>query len=141
MGWYDSHLHQFVIANRYYGKPDPELGTDVRNERRHNLEHVLSLGVRSFYYEYDFGDGWEHRIAIERVEEAGDRNLRPVCLAGKRACPPEDCGGSFGYAELLRILTDPAHTEHEERKEWVGSRFDPEHFDLRGVNAALRRIR
>jgi hypothetical protein len=93
MGWHDSHLHQFIVRGNYYGKTDPEFGLARRDERLHNLEHVLALGVRSFRYEYDFGDGWMHRIAIEKVEEADGRPLKPVCLAGKRACPPEDSGG------------------------------------------------
>ena len=141
MGWHGSHLHHFFIRGRFYGKPDPELGADTLDERLHNLEHVLALGARSFQYEYDFGDGWVHRIAIEKVEESKGRPLRPVCLAGKRSCPPEDCGGPRGYADLLTILADPSDPEHEERKEWLGTHFHPERFDLDEVNAALRRLR
>jgi len=92
MGWHDSHLHQFIIRGNYYGKTDREFGFARRDERLHNLEHLLALGIRGFRYEYDFGDGWMHRIAIEKVEEADGRPLEPVCLAGKRACPPEDSG-------------------------------------------------
>lgn len=140
MGWHGSHLHQFFIHGRFYGKRDSELGGATLDERHHNLEHVLALGARSFQYEYDFGDGWVHRIAIEKVEESEGRALRPLCLAGKRACPPEDCGGFFGYAELLRTLADPSDPEHAEMKEWAGPHFDPEEFDAGSVNAALRSI-
>ncbi len=141
MGWHGSHLHHFFIRGNFYGKPDLELGPKTIDERRHNLEHVLALGTRSFQYEYDFGDGWVHRIAIEKVEESRGRPLRPVGLAGKRSCPPEDSGGPFGYAELLRKLADPTDPEHQEMKEWAGPYFHPERFDLAEVNAALRRVR
>jgi hypothetical protein len=141
MGWHDSHLHQFVIRGNYYGKTDPEFELARRDERLHNLEHVLALGVRGFRYEYDFGDGWMHRIAIEKVEEAEGRPLKPVCLAGERACPPEDSGGARGYAELLNVLSDPSHPDHEDSKTWAGLRFDPERFDIDHVNRLLAKIR
>lgn len=141
MGWHDSHLHQFIVRGNYYGKTDPEFGLARRDERLHNLEHVLALGVRSFRYEYDFGDGWMHRIAIEKVEEADGRPLKPVCLAGKRACPPEDSGGPWGYAELLNVLSDPSHPDHKDSKTWAGTRFDPERFDLDRVSRLLAKIR
>jgi hypothetical protein len=140
MGWHDSHLHQFIIRGNYYGKTDPEFGFARRDERLHNLEHLLVLGVRSFRYEYDFGDGWMHRITIEKVEEADGRPLKPVCLAGKRACPPEDSGGPWGYAELLNVLSDPSHPDHKDSKTWVGPRFDPEPFDVARVNRLLAKI-
>jgi hypothetical protein len=141
MGWHDSHLHQFIIRGNYYGKTDPEFGFARRDERLHNLEHLLVLGVRSFRYEYDFGDGWMHRITIEKVDEADGRPLKPMCLAGKRACPPEDSGGPWGYAELLRVLSDPSHPEYEDSKTWAGPRFDPERFDIDHVNRLLAKIR
>lgn len=141
MGWHGSHLHHFFIRGNFYGKPDPELGSATRDERLHNFEQVLALGVRSFQYEYDFGDCWMHRIVIEKVEEAGGRPLKPVCLEGKRACPPEDSGGPWGYAELLRVLSDPSHPEYEDLKTWAGPRFDPERFDIDHVNRLLAKIR
>lgn len=140
MGWYDSHLHQFIIRGNYYGKTDRDFGLVRRDERLHNLEHLLALGVRSFRYEYDFGDGWMHRIAIEKVEEADGRPLKPVCLGGKRACPPEDSGGPWGYAELLNVLSNPSHPDHKDSKTWAGPRFDPERFDLERANRLLTKI-
>lgn len=141
MGWHDSHLHQFIIRGNYYGKTDREFGLARRDERLHNLEYVLAIGVRSFRYEYDFGDGWMHRIAIEKVEEADGHPLRPVCLAGKRACPPDDSGGPWGYANLLKVLSDPSNPEYEDSKTWAGPRFDPERFDIEHVNRLLAKIR
>jgi hypothetical protein len=141
MGWNDSHLHQFIIRGNYYGKTDREFGFARRDERLHNLQYLLVLGVCSFRYEYDFGDRWMHRIAIEKVEEADGQPLKPLCLAGKRACPPEDSGGARGYAELLDALSDPSHPDHEGLKIWAGPRFDPERFDIDRVNRLLAMIR
>ena len=93
-----------------------------------------------FVYEYDFGDSWEHQIVVEKVlvPEAGVRY--PVCLAGKRACPPEDVGGIWGYAEFLEAMRDPEHTEHETMLAWIGGAFDAQAFDLEGINQRLRHI-
>ena len=89
---------------------------------------------------YDFGDSWEHELLVEKrlPLEAGKRY--PVCLTGKRACPPEDCGGIWGYASLLEAIRDPEHPEHEEMLEWVGGEFDPEAFDLDEVNRELQHL-
>ena len=82
-------------------------------------------------------DGWEHDLLVEKVLEPEPSATYPVCLKGRRACPPEDVGGIWGYAEFLQILTDPDHPEYEERLEWIGGEFDPEEFDVEDVNAAL----
>ncbi len=84
-------------------------------------------------YSYDFGDDWEHRIVFEQALEGKTGQKYPVCLSGKRACPPEDCGGSWGYEELLAILNDPTHEEHDSMPEWVGGAFDPVAFDPKAV--------
>jgi hypothetical protein len=93
-----------------------------------------------FEYEYDFGDGWHHSLVIEEISPPEPGVEYPVCLAGVRACPPEDCGGPWGYPEFLEILADPAHEEYESMLEWVGGAFDPERFDLARVNGLLRMI-
>jgi hypothetical protein len=135
LGWTDSHLHSFEVGGEQYGEPDPESG--VTSERRLELSAIASAGVKKFTYTYDFGDNWEHTIEIEKTlpAEAGVRY--PRCLTGKRACPPEDCGGPWGYADFLAAIQDPAHEGHEEMLEWAGGEFDPEEFDLDAVNAAL----
>jgi hypothetical protein len=101
----------------------------------------LSSVVRSvskFRYEYDFGDGWEHDVLVEQVQSDGSV-IAPYCLAGRRACPPEDCGGPWGYEHLLEVLADPAHEEHAHLAEWAGS-FDPAGFDRDETNDLLRMI-
>lgn len=140
MGWTDSHLHRFEVKGVSFGAPDPEL--EFESERRAKLNEVAPAEGSKFRYEYDFGDSWLHDIVVEKVLPA-DPNVRyPVCIKGKRACPPEDCGGVWGYEELLETLRDPNHPDHEEMKEWLGDEeFDPEAFDPEEVNRELRRIR
>lgn len=146
MGWDDYHLHEFEIGGVRYGINDGEgWGPPPKDERRARLHHVAPVGT-TVAYQYDFGDCWDHDIEVEAVlpAEAGQRY--PVCLAGEGACPPEDCGGTWGFAELLEVLADPDHEEHERMLQWVGGAFDPEHFDLAAVNETLsfiaaRRVR
>ena len=88
----------------------------------------------SFIYVYDFGDYWRHRIVVEKVFTATRGGRDPACVGGRRACPPEDCGGTWGYAEFLEAIRDPDHEEHESMLEWVGGHFDPEAFDPSDVD-------
>lgn len=92
-------------------------------------------------YEYDFGDGWDHELKIEKIVPADLTAHYPRCTAGSRACPPEDCGGPPGYERLLEALRDPKHEDHEQMREWIGGEFDPEAFDLDEVNRVLKRAR
>jgi hypothetical protein len=135
MGWEDGHLHAFDIDGRQYG--DRQTVDDVADENRTTLNALLKSGVARFHYTYDFGDNWEHVVAIEKTQPAIDGDGYPICIAGKRACPPEDCGGPWGYQHLLDALADPAHPDHAEQTQWVDEDFDPEHFDPVGVNAVL----
>ncbi|MGH9225935.1 MAG: plasmid pRiA4b ORF-3 family protein [Acidimicrobiales bacterium] len=147
MGWEDCHLHEFEAAGSRYGPPgdflDNGWSTPPKDEETAKLSRVAPAGTR-LTYEYDFGDGWHHRIVVEKVEKVaagGPGADGPTCLSGRRACPPEDCGGVWGYEHLLEVLADPAHVEYEELLEWAGEDFDPERFDLDHVNAGLGRAR
>jgi Plasmid pRiA4b ORF-3-like protein len=137
VGWDGYHLHAFDIGGEEYGEPDPDGMLEYHNEAKTKLSQIVAAGHKKFTYTYDFGDSWDHVIEVEKTlpAEAGVRY--PRCVAGKRACPPEDCGGPWGYAELLEVIRDPRHPEHEERLEWVGGEFDPEAFDLDAVNEDL----
>jgi len=140
MGWTDSHLHQFVtVSNVRYESKDPDLDPDpdVRDERRVRLNHVLSRSGASLLYQYDFGDGWDHLLQVVRVGPAEQGVRYPVCLAGERACPPEDSGGIYGYYEILEAVADPDHEDHDAMTEWLGADFDPEAFDRDEVNRML----
>ena len=139
MGWTDSHLYGFTAGRTSYGEPGQM--PDLRSARTAKLASILPAKGSKLLYEYDFGDGWQHDIVVEAILQPAGGMRYPVCVAGKRACPPEDCGGPYGYAELLEALRDPEHPEHEDRVDWIGDGFDPEAFDLDEINALLRRIR
>lgn len=142
MGWTDSHMHQFRVGARYYGVPDREFGDlETLDERRFPLNQIAQTDKARFIYEYDFGDSWEHEIAVEKILKPDQAREHAVCLAGKRACPPEDVGGVWGYERFLQVIQDPADPEHEDLLEWNGGEFDPEAFDLTGVNALLKRVK
>jgi len=143
MGWTDSHLHQFRVGREVYGIPDPEdldWGPPVRDERRVKLSSVLRAEKARMVYQYDFGDNWEHDVRVEKILPADPSTELPVCLTGKRACPPEDCGGPWGYENLLRVVSDPEDPEHEEMLEWLGGPWDPEDFEPAVVNELLRDV-
>jgi hypothetical protein len=131
MGWENAHLHQFTVQGTSYSDPDhgPER---ARDEDRWRLNRLAEVGD-TFHYEYDFGDSWQHEVLVEKADRVGVAGVR--CLDGARACPPEDCGGVWGYQELLEIIGDPKHPERSERMEWLGENFDPDAFSVAEVNA------
>jgi hypothetical protein len=138
MGWTDSHLHQFIVEGECYGMPDPDLDElEMLDETRVKLGQIMKREKDSIIYEYDFGDGWEHKITLEKILPFDPKVSLPQCVKGKGACPPEDVGGIWGYAEFLKAIADPSHPEHEEFKEWVGGDFDPQLFDIEEVNGML----
>jgi len=140
MGWWDEHLHEFEAGGIRYGQPDPGFPDDTRQERNVRLDKIAKEGD-TLHYEYDFGDGWRHDLKIEKVLPPEPGAHYPRCLAGKRACPPEDCGGVPGYAWMLEIIADPKDQEHEEIVKWLGGDFGPEAFDLAAVNEDLGQLR
>jgi hypothetical protein len=137
MGWSDSHLHQFVVDGLFYSTPHPDNPSGDLDERRVSLSAIAPLVGSKFRYDYDFGDGWEHTVLVEKVlpPEPGERY--PICLAGKRACPPEDIGGPYGYEMFLEAIADTEHPQHDEFMEWIGGAFDPERFSIQEVNEIL----
>jgi Plasmid pRiA4b ORF-3-like protein len=138
MGWDDDHLHVFDLADRTYS--DPSAVDGVADEERVTLNGVLKSGVTRFTYTYDFGDNWKHIIVIEDQSPPPplvDGRRYPACVAGKRNCPPEDCGGRCGYQDLLAVLANPAHPSYREWIAMIGEGFDPEDFS---VDAADTRV-
>jgi hypothetical protein len=111
MGWTNSHLHMFIHPSGHYGVPD--LDFPLQDERRATLRDLAAQEGETFRYEYDLGDSWEHELMLEQLSTAEPGGRYPVCLDGARACPPEDCGGVHGYADLVDSLADPTHPEHE----------------------------
>jgi hypothetical protein len=144
MGWSDYHLHRFIVGEAYYGEPHPDyedFGFQLRDEKRVKLAQIVPGEKFKFFYEYDFGDGWEHQLLVEKILPPEPGVHYPRCLKGKRACPPEDVGGVWGYDSFLEAIRDPDHPEHDDMLEWIGGEFDPEAFDLDEINAALKGIR
>jgi hypothetical protein len=143
LGWTNSHLHEFVIDGVRYSGPDPDFDDELEqvDERGVLLHKALGMDARCFDYVYDFGDDWHHVVLVEdqHLDAKPPKSVR--CIGGENACPPEDVGGAFRYAEFLTAIRDPNHEEHEAYQEWSGGRFDPSHFDLDAANRALSKIK
>lgn len=139
MGWDDYHLHEFEMTNPSTGSkvnigiPDEDFEREILPGWIQKIAGYFSLENRAASYLYDFGDDWEHQIELQKIIPKERGISYPVCTNGKRACPPEDCGGIWGYEELLEIVKDPAHEEYEEMMEWLGGEFDPEYFEAKKV--------
>jgi hypothetical protein len=137
MGWEDCHLHEFEAGDTRFGPAcDLMFGARVEDEKRYTLERLFATGDR-FRYVYDMGDSWMHEIVVERVTEVAG-TFPPRCLAGARACPPEDCGGPWGYADLVEAMS-PSNERHEEVSEWLGETWSPEVFDVEAADRLIAR--
>lgn len=141
MGWTNSHLHQFIKDQTFYTKryPDDDTWEELDNVdyAKIKISNLLKKEKDKIVYEYDFGDSWEHDIILEKIL-LYDQNIKyPVCVAGKMNCPPEDCGGVWGYSDMLEILKNPDHEEYDSFIEWLGEEFDPEYFDREAINKML----
>jgi len=141
MGWLDCHFHEFEV---YDPSARHEVRIGIPDEGGLSGYKAISgreLMIADFFgadnnlaeYTYDFGDDWVHAVVLEKVVPREKGVRYPVCIAGKRACPPEDCGGLYGYEEFLEIIGDPHNEEHEEMLDWVGGEFDPEDFNVEDV--------
>ncbi len=144
MGWKNSHLHQFEIGGTRY--TDPRVMQDVFDDfgaisyagvRVSDLvsQHGTKLRIG---YEYDFGDGWQHSIVLEKVTAAEPGVRYPRCIDGDRACPPEDVGGAWGFADFVKTITNSSHEQHDEFLEWNGP-FDPTEFDAKQASRRMRK--
>jgi hypothetical protein len=148
MGWTNSHLHHFIAGRERFSDPtingEPEFMDEERDldERKVTLEEVAPMANVRLIYEYDFGDSWQHTVTVESTGWAGSAQ-QPFaqCLDGARACPPEDCGGIWGYANLLKVIKHPKHEEYQSMMEWLGGKFDPRAFDLAKTNEFLAKLR
>lgn len=138
-GWTNSHLHSFYIGDKEYGYED-ELGElDIIDERRIELCKILRINTPGFWYLYDFGDHWQHDVQIEHILPVRADRTYPICTAGARKCPPEDCGGTGGYEHLLEVIRNPEDEEYDSMLRWLGGKYDPEEFDLLGINRKLKK--
>jgi hypothetical protein len=143
MGWWNYHLHQFNIDGEQYGPPSPDdFGMEMIDEDGVQLSGLLPKSGKKtrWNYEYDFGDGWRHEVVFEGYPPADPKAKYPLCVEGERACPPEDCGGPWGYADYLAAIADPNHEQHDEMMEWRGP-FDPSVFDAKKATKEMRKVK
>jgi len=140
MGWTNSHLYSFKIGPDEYAMPDPDnelYELPFKNSKRVKLSQLLKKKGQIFQYVYDFGDNWTHQLVVEDIFPRDPFTIHLSCLGGERACPPEDCGGVHGYADLLRTISDPQHEDYLDMMTWLGGYFDAEAFDIEAVNDRL----
>ncbi len=159
--WSNSHLHEFTVGQRRIGRPDPGerrpalrllnsafaaaaddlvglfAHAPLEDETHLDLAAVLAAGVRTFSYTYDFGDDWQHLLRVEAILPAAVGLSYPRCMAGRRSCPPEDCGGVWAYEHLLQVFADPNHEEYAELREQY-PHFEPAAFDCTAADQAVR---
>jgi hypothetical protein len=140
MGWEDAHLHAFHSKGKTYmpetgGEFEPSGSTTdftLRDLAPHEGDHIE--------YEYDFGDGWQHEISVMRIAAFDAHVNAPAVIDGENACPPEDCGGSWGFADMLAAFQDEHHPDHDEIVDWLGVDFNPEFFDIKEANQRLSEL-
>jgi hypothetical protein len=138
MGWTNSHLYEIRARDVGWGSPDPDFGDGPLDASKARLIDVLEdVGAKSLKYLYDFGDGWEHSVRIERITDAVPGIVYPRLIDAAGRCPPEDVGGPWGYREFLDAIADPNHQEHAERLQWIGRNFDPNDVDAETLAQAV----
>ena len=141
MGWTNSHLYEIRARDVGWGRPDPDFGDGPLDASKARLVDVLEdVGARSLKYLYDFGDGWEHSVRIERITDAVPGIAYPRLIEAAGRCPPEDVGGPWGYREFLDAIADPNHQEHAERLQWIGRNFDPNDTDAEALAQAVHAL-
>jgi len=150
MGWGNYHSYDFYVGDTCIENDEAGFFIDDmwRNLPFHprrpitralpasktKLTEFIKKEKQKIRYLYDLGDSWEHIVHLEKILPRKEGADYPICIAGKRACPPEDCGGVGGYENFLEIIEDPNHPEHKERMEWIGGEFDPEYFDVKEIH-------
>ncbi len=140
MGWWNSHLYQFNAGSLSISDPSPDDFEEVEDAKRLKLSQVFTQKGDTVEYEYDFGDGWIHTVRLGKILPAKANENYPKCTGGKRKCPPEDCGGVWGYENLLEVMADKTHPEYKDLKDWLGGNFDPEAFVLEDINEKLANL-
>ena len=140
-GWWNCLPPRVRGRPHRYGVPDPDwdFGPPTTDERSTRLETIVGEGS-AFHYTYDFGDDWRHKVIVEKVTPAGPGTTVPDCIGGRRACPPEDCGGPWGYQDLLDSPAGHPGSP-DARLDYVGHDFDPAEFDRSDFALNLANVR
>lgn len=139
IGWTNSHLYQFVYErNSYIGNPELLERSEVADDRETELSAIFDKPKIKMIYEYDFGDGWEHELVLEKIIDKNSTQQYPFCIEGEMNCPPEDCGGIYGFMDMMQKFKNKKHPEHADIAEWLGEDYNQDDFDLEAVNANLK---
>lgn len=145
MGWGNCHLYEFRIDKLRCG-PDLDSRYEIGCVDSHTVRlsdivpHAKSRKKFKMMYLYDFGDDWVHEIVLEHTQPPEPKVKYPQCVAGERACPPEDCGGPYRYWDLLEAIRNRRHPDRRDWIDFVGPRFDPKKFDAQKATAAMRKM-
>ena len=142
MGWSDSHMHRFEKKGVCWGVPDDDEFNelDLIDERKTLLAQVLNSKGDSMIYLYNFGEDWRHQVTLEKILWTSDGMDTPICIGGKRRCPPEGVGGVSGYQTFLEAISDLTHRNYEQFIHWAGGLFHADEFNLTTVNIILSRM-
>jgi hypothetical protein len=140
MGWENAHLYHFIVDKQFICPDESAQDGEAIKSSKVVLQDVASRTGHKLQYEYDFGDSWEHEIVVEQLLAPEKGASYPRCIAGERACPPEDCGGTWGYERVLGALKDRENPDYAEVLEWLGDGYDPEKFDMAEVDTRLKNI-
>ncbi len=144
MGWTNSHLFEFKIEGyrigEIYENLEEQDESHIVDAKETTLIALIDKEGEAFKYEYDFGDGWDHSIILEKYESLESPQQLPFCISGTLKCPPEDCGGITGFYDFLSILSNKRHPDHRATKVWAGGKFDPAEFDVVKINKQLKNI-
>lgn len=143
MGWDNFHMWRFEIDGEEFGDDvmDEAFEWEFISARKRKLSQFVEAGIKRFHYTYDFEDKWIHTIDVEKTLKTDTKAKYPRCVDGKRACPPESCGGPWGYEKFLQTITAPDAVKQEQFQEWMNREFDADAFDLDSVNLKLAKVR
>jgi hypothetical protein len=144
MGWTNSHLFEFKIEGyrigEIYENLEEQGESHIVNAKETKLIGLVDKEGEEFKYEYDFGDGWDHSIILEKYESLKSTHQLPFCISGALKCPQEDCGGITGFYDFLSIISDKLHPDYQDTKVWAGGKFDPTEFDVVKINKYIKSI-
>ena len=134
MGWQNSHLYLFLADEVTYSEYELDFVDEPEAKPTTIKLSKVFKASNQIIYEYDFGDGWNHQVTLEKTLDQENAYTYPICIGGENACPPEDCGGIRGYYSMLEEMKNPYDGEHQSTKTWLGGFFDPYSFDPNRIN-------